>query len=563
MEVVKKTFLLLALVFLLFLTSCFQTSMSQSLVSSNPHSNSTNTGDSASNLSINEVKYPVVYEIFIRSFYDSDGDGVGDINGVSQKVDYLRKLGIDAVWFMPFNEAVSYHGYDITDYYNVEKDYGTMEDLENMIQVLHENGIKVIMDLVINHTSDEHPWFKDAVENTTSSPYWDYYIMSLEDHSGQDHWHWKVNSRGQKVWYFGLFGYTMPDLNHDNTSVKDEVKKIVDFWLSKGVDGFRIDAAKHIYGWSWDDGVVASAEYFEWFKDYVLSKKPDAIIVGEVFSGNVSDLSIYPISVFNFALMYGIRNNLEGIDGLLENNWVENSFPFLENHDLNRFFSHVQDVYNLFDASGYELIKKRVALWYFLLFTLKGSPVIYYGGEIGTRGFKWYGPIYDEPLREPMQWYAEGSGEGQTFWTREIYDARGVTYGNANVDGCVYDDPFDGFSVEEQENDPKSLLNFFKFMLGFRKEHESILNGDQRIFRDWKNLIAFYRYSSNEELLVVVNPDPVWPNSFSFEKDMTMILEVDFENFTWSEKNNFFSSGENFEVSPMKGYIFKSEEVRK
>lgn len=178
--------------------------MSQSLVSSNPHSNSTNTGDSASNLSINEVKYPVVYEIFIRSFYDSDGDGVGDINGVSQKVDYLRKLGIDAVWFMPFNEAVSYHGYDITDYYNVEKDYGTMEDLENMIQVLHENGIKVIMDLVINHTSDEHPWFKDAVENTTSSPYWDYYIMSLEDHSGQDHWHWKINSKGQKVWYFGL-----------------------------------------------------------------------------------------------------------------------------------------------------------------------------------------------------------------------------------------------------------------------------------------------------------------------------------------------------------------------
>ncbi len=563
MKIVKKTFLLLALVFLLFLTSCFQTSMSQSLVSSNPHSNSTNTGDSASNLSINEVKYPVVYEIFIRSFYDSDGDGVGDINGVSQKVDYLRKLGIDAVWFMPFNEAVSYHGYDITDYYNVEKDYGTMEDLENMIQVLHENGIKVIMDLVINHTSDEHPWFKDAVENTTSSPYWDYYIMSLEDHSGQGHWHWKINSKGQKVWYFGLFGYNMPDLNHDSQKVREEVKKIVDFWISKGVDGFRIDAAKHIYGWSWDDGVVASAEYFEWFKDYVLSKKPDAIIVGEVFSGNVSDLSIYPISVFNFALMYGIRNNLEGIDGLLENNWVENSFPFLENHDLNRFFSHVQDVYNLFDASGYELIKKRVALWYFLLFTLKGSPVIYYGGEIGTRGFKWYGPIYDEPLREPMQWYAEGSGEGQTFWTREIYDARGVTYGNANVDGCVYDDPFDGFSVEEQENDPKSLLNFFKFMLGFRKEHESILNGDQRIFRDWKNLIAFYRYSSNEELLVVVNPDPVWPNSFSFEKDMTMILEVDFENFTWSEKNNFFSSGENFEVSPMKGYIFKSEEVRK
>lgn len=549
----RKSLLIVCLTIFVFISSCVQTSGQQF--------QSTSLFPISSNGS--SVKYPVIYEIFIRSFYDSDGDSVGDFNGVVEKIGYLKELGIDAVWFMPFNESVSYHGYDVVDYYDVEDDYGTMEDFENMVQELHKNGIKVIMDLVINHTSDQHPWFRDAVENTRNSPYWNYYIMSLEDHSGQDHWHWKVNSRGQKVWYFGLFGYTMPDLNHDNTSVKDEVKKIVDFWLSKGVDGFRIDAAKHIYGWSWDDGVVASAEYFEWFKDYVLSKKPDAIIVGEVFSGNVSDLSIYPISVFNFALMYGIRNNLEGIDGLLENNWVENSFPFLENHDLNRFFSHVQDVYNLFDASGYELIKKRVALWYFLLFTLKGSPVIYYGGEIGTRGFKWYGPIYDEPLREPMQWYAEGSGEGQTFWTREIYDARGVTYGNANVDGCVYDDPFDGFSVEEQENDPKSLLNFFKFMLGFRKEHESILNGDQRIFRDWKNLIAFYRYSSNEELLVIVNPDPVWPNSFSFEKDMTMILEVDFENFTWSEKNNFFSSGENFEVSPMKGYIFKSEEVRK
>lgn len=557
MEVVKKTFLLLALVFLLFLTSCFQTSMSQSLVSSNPHSNSTNTGDSASNLSINEVKYPVVYEIFIRSFYDSDGDGVGDINGVSQKVDYLRKLGIDAVWFMPFNEAVSYHGYDITDYYNVEKDYGTMEDLENMIQVLHENGIKVIMDLVINHTSDEHPWFKDAVENTTSSPYWDYYIMSLEDHSGQDHWHWKINSKGQKVWYFGLFGYNMPDLNHDSQKVREEVKKIVDFWISKGVDGFRIDAAKHIYGWSWDDGIQESAEYFEWFRDYVLSKKPDAILVGEVFSGNTYDLSLYPIPVFNFALMYSIRNYPEGQDGMIENNWVEESFLFLENHDLHRFFSHLQEHYKKFSESDYEFIKKRAALWYFLIFTLKGSPVIYYGGEIGTRGFKWHGPVYDEPVREPMQWYASGTGEGQTFWTKEVYKNAGITFGNADVDGCIYDDPYDGFSVEEQENDPKSLLNFIRFILNFRKDHDAILNGDQTIFRDWKNLIAFYRESSNEKLLVVLNPDPVWQNSFTFEENMTMILEVDFENFIWNESNVSFSAGESFTVDPMKAYIFK------
>ncbi|PLV57207.1 alpha-amylase family glycosyl hydrolase [Thermotoga sp. SG1] len=543
----KKFLLIVCLILFIFVSSCTRTIEQQSQPLIFFFSNSSN------------PKYPVIYEIFIRSFYDSDGDGIGDFEGVTQKIDYLKGLGIDAVWFMPFNESVSYHGYDVVDYYDVEDDYGTMEDFENMVQELHRNGIKVIMDLVINHTSDQHPWFKDAVENTTSSSYWNYYIMSLEDHSGQDHWHWKVNSRGQKVWYFGLFGHTMPDLNHDNPKVREEVKNIVDFWLGKGVDGFRIDAAKHIYGWSWDDGIESSANYFYWFKDYVLSRKSDAVIVGEVLSGSTYDLSIYPIPVFNFALMYGIRSNIEGIDGLLENNWVENSFPFLENHDLNRFFSHVQDVYNMFDTSYYESVKKRVALWYFLIFTVKGPPVIYYGGEIGTRGFKWYGPVYDEPLREPMQWYSSGSGEGQTFWTKEVYQKENVTFGDANVDGCIYDDPFDGFSVEEQEKDSQSLLNFFKFMLNFRKKHNAILNGDQKIFRDWKNLIAFYRISSDEELLVVLNPDPTWQNTFTFEKDMVMILEVDFKSFTWNENKRSFSAGETFTVSPMKAYIFIKE----
>lgn len=139
-----------------------------------------------------------------------------------------------------------------------------------------------------------------------------------------------------------------------------------------------------------------------------------------------------------------------------------------------------------------------------------------------------------------MQWYASGTGEGQTFWTKEVYKNAGITFGNADVDGCIYDDPYDGFSVEEQENDPKSLLNFIRFILNFRKDHDAILNGDQTIFRDWKNLIAFYRESSNEKLLVVLNPDPVWQNSFTFEENMTMILEVDFENFIWNESNVSF-----------------------
>ncbi|WP_448377482.1 alpha-amylase family glycosyl hydrolase, partial [Fervidobacterium sp.] len=129
-----------------------------------------------SNINITSINVPqtssTMYTLFLRSFYDTNGDGIGDFSGVAQKVDYLKSLGVDAVWFLPFNRAKSYHGYDVEDYYNVEPDYGTFLDLENMIKVLNQNGIRVVMDLVVNHTSDTHPWFLDAVENTTNSKYW-------------------------------------------------------------------------------------------------------------------------------------------------------------------------------------------------------------------------------------------------------------------------------------------------------------------------------------------------------------------------------------------------------
>ncbi|QTA38084.1 alpha-amylase [Thermosipho ferrireducens] len=479
----------------------------------------------------------VIYEIFVRSFYDSNGDGIGDFSGIARKVDYLVELGIDAVWLMPFNEAISYHGYDVVDYYTVEKDYGTMEDFEKMIGILHENGIKIIMDLVINHTSDKHPWFLDAIENLDSSPYWNWYFMSLEDHSGKANWHYKFNSKGQKVWYFGLFGPSMPDLNHDNPYLRNEIKKIVKFWLNKGIDGFRLDAAKHIYGWTWDDGIEQSAEYWKWFRNYVFSIKKDAGLVGEVFSGDALQLEKFPIPVFNFVFRNMVVSNYEGADSLLKMSlsWTNgrNNVPFLGNHDLNRILSVFQEYYKDFDKPDDSL--KQSALWHTLLLTISGTPVLYYGDELGTPGFKWFGPVYDEPLREPFQWYASGTGKGQTKWTKWLYSDKKISFGNANVDGCIYDDPYDGVSVEEQESETYSMLNYIKTLINLRKRYKAFSIGDMEIIADKKNLIVYRRIFENEKFLVVINPSSTSAEYFEFPVGSSLVFKATLQNFTWEE----------------------------
>ena len=331
----------------------------------------------------------VMYTLFIRSFYDSNNDGIGDFNGVSQKVSYLKDLGIDTIWFLPFNKAKSYHGYDIEDYYDVEPDYGAIADLDNMIKILNENGIKVVMDLVVNHTSDTHPWFLDAIENTTSSRYWSYYIMSLTQPSNTNHWHWKINKKVQKVWYFGLFDSSMPDLNYENPKVLEEVKRIIDFWIIMGVDGFRLDAAKHYFGWDWDDGIAQSANVAKQLENYIRGKLGnDCIIVSEVYDGNPEVLSQFaPMPVFNFKFMYEVTSNYEGKDDLISNSidWINSisskyylstyHFPFIDNHDLNRTVSVLIDQeYYGNTVQG----TKQYLLLNALLLSMNRMPTLYY-----------------------------------------------------------------------------------------------------------------------------------------------------------------------------------------
>ncbi|WP_072760554.1 alpha-amylase family glycosyl hydrolase [Fervidobacterium gondwanense] len=516
---------------------------------------------------IPEPSSNTMYSLLIRSFYDSDGDGIGDFRGVAQKVEYFKELGIDTIWFLPFNKAKSYHGYDVEDYYDVEPDYGTFEEFKEMLKILNENGIRVVMDLVVNHTANTHPWFKDAVENTTSSPYWNYYIMTLEDKSGHAHWHWKMNSKGQKVWYFGLFDLSMPDLNFSNLAVMEEVKKIIDFWYLVGVDGFRLDAPKHYMGWDWDDGITQSAQVARQIESYIRTKYGnDVILVGEVFDGNPSVLSQFaPLPVFNFTFMYNIRSNYEGQDNLLQNaiSWVNSNtyylasyhFPFIDNHDLDRWISVLIDQkYSGNVTNG----TKQYLLTNAVLLSLKGIPTIYYGCEIGLRGWKWRTDPWDMPVREPMQWYTAQSGTGQTYWTKSVYQAKNITFGNANVDGAMYDEPNDGVSVQEQENG-YTILNFFREFINLRKTYPALSKGTITVERDWKNLIAIKRTYGSQEILVLINLDPQWSNTFTVPAGYKWVWYAFFNdtNFEFGPKNEApLGQNTNWTVNPRQIYVF-------
>lgn len=263
----------------------------------------------------------IFYEIFVRSFYDSNGDGNGDFNGITAKLDTLNDgdpatdtdLGITAIWLMPIFPSPSYHGYDVTDYYAVNPQYGTMEDFNHLLRECHDRGIRVIIDLVLNHTSSQNPWFIQSNENMQSA-YRDWYVWSAED-PGPDAPGWWPGLTG---FYYAYFDAGMPDLNYHNPAVTEEVTRMLNFWLKEiGVDGFRIDAAKHLF----EEGNKREnvPETYAWFEEFYRTYKainPQSYIVGEVsgagarlvdrYTGDKMDM------VFNFEMASGIVNSTRG-----------------------------------------------------------------------------------------------------------------------------------------------------------------------------------------------------------------------------------------------------------
>lgn len=446
---------------------------------------------------VDEQPGGVYYEIFVRSFYDTDGDGIGDLKGVTAKLDYLKELGITGIWLMPINASPSYHGYDTTDYYAINPEYGTLGDLKRLLEEAHNRGINVIMDLVVNHTSKEHPWFKEALENE-DSPYRSWYTFAKPEEQtradgavGGDPWH-----RYGSLNYLGVFWEGMPDLNFDEPKVREEMIKIGQYWLEQGLDGFRLDAAKHIYG---DFASTATTPEIQaknkaWWQEFragMTQAKPDAYLIGEVWD-SLTVIAPYFDQALDSAFHFDLAGRLLSAAGSEQDadlafslgraygvyekssggNFVD--APFLSNHDQNRVMTALN--------GNIDHAKMAAAM----LLTLPGTPYLYYGEELGMKGAK-----PDEHIREPMLWYSSAGGKGQTIWEKARY--------NTGVDQV---------SVEAQLPDEASLLNHYRKLIRWRNEQPALRDGSIAEFKLQpanSKLSVYIRATASERVLVMHN----------------------------------------------------------
>ncbi len=454
---------------------------------------------------IDEQPGRVYYEIFVRSFYDSDGDGIGDLNGVIEKLDYLNDgkpggddLGVEGIWLMPINPSPSYHGYDVTDYYGINPEYGTMEDVQHLLEEAHERGMKVIMDLVVNHTSTEHPWFtQSAASSDNTHRAWYRWAEDLNvDPSGLSAassgpaWHEKNGNH-----YLGTFWSGMPDLNFDQEIVREEMMKIGKFWLTQGFDGFRLDAAKHIYeDLQSDRSPETTTKNVAWWQEFRAAMnevKEDAYIVGEVWENSPVSIAPYLENAFDSGFNFGLADQIirtvsgEQNGGFLIQ-WVRNyelfaeksqgefvDAIFLANHDQNRVMSQF---------SGNKDHARMAAA---IMLTLPGNPFLYYGEEIGMKGSK-----PDEEIREPMLWSKSRDGNiGQTTWETAKH----------NLDD-------DSVNVEAQLTDPSSLLSQYRNLIEWRTGTAALRDGavaDYSVKDD--QVLSYIRATASEQVLVVHN----------------------------------------------------------
>jgi glycosidase len=437
----------------------------------------------------------VCYEIFVRSFYDSDGDGIGDINGLIEKLDYIndgtpdfrRDLGARCIWLMPVAASPSYHGYDVKNYYWVNPEYGTNDDFKRLVAEAHRRGIRVLVDMVLNHASSEHPYFKDALLNP-GSPYREWFRWSaskpeMKGPWGQEAWH---RSPVREEYYYGVFWSGMPDLNYDHAPVREEAKKVATFWLQEmGVDGFRLDAIPYLVEEGRKlSGAPGTHVFLREYAAHIRRVAPNAFTVGEVWDSVAAMLPYYPDQLdahFAFAaseaMLDAVRTGsakglFEPFRQLLRAVPADRWSPFLRNHDQTRTMT----------VFGGDVARAKLAVT--LLLTLPGLPFIYYGEEIGMTGDK-----PDPRLRTPMHWRrAPAAG----FTTGAAWEPLQPDSMTANV--------------EAQDADAGSLLNLHRRLIHLRGANATLGGGELvPLTASHDGVAAYLRRDGDRAVLVVAN----------------------------------------------------------
>lgn len=419
--------------------------------------------------------YRTWYEVFVYSFCDANGDGIGDLQGLISKLDYIQGLGFTGIWLMPINPSPSYHKYNVDDYYEIDPAYGTMADFEQLISECDKRGIKVIIDLVVNHTGYNHPWFQEAADylrfldikdepDPAECKYVEYYNFVKE---GQQKGEAYRKLSGSDYYYEGQFTHEMPDLNWECEAMREDVKAVMEFWLDKGVAGFRVDAAKEFY----TGAVEKNVEVMAWLQETATSIDPDAYMVAEVWETNYTLIKSYYESGFTSIFNYPFGNSsgklMQVLNGRgnpnMVNTWATAlqtasgayaqanpdyiDAPFLSNHDVLRIFDNVK---------GDEL---RVKMAGAMNLFMGGSAFVYYGEEIGMAGT---GASDDDPSkRAPMYWNTSNN------------------YGMTTPpSGCTL--PSGGYplgSAEEQMEDEGSVYNYYREAIAIRNALPMIARG--------------------------------------------------------------------------------------
>jgi len=503
----------------------------------------------------------IIYQIYPRSYADSNNDGIGDLQGIIGKLDYLQSLKIDAIWLSPiFPSPDTDFGYDVANYRDIDPKFGTMEDFKQLIEEAKVRGIHIILDLVLNHTSDQHPWFLES-KKSKDNPYHDWYIWQDPKPNGDPPNNWQAIFGGSAweynpeldQYYYHMFYKEQPDLNWRNPRIRQEMLSIFPYWLDKGVDGFRLDVfnayykdaflrdnpskfgirafdrQEHIYD-------VSQPEMIPLLKDIrsILDQYDESYAVGETFLANPDETAKYCgedklHSAFNFDFAENrwhpkrfLTSVTKWYQVLPRDAWPNN---FLSNHDMTRTASRY-----CFDEDD-----RRAKVAAAMLLTVKGTPFIYYGEEIGMRDIpirkksdvkdpigKTFWPFFKgrDGCRSPMQWNDE------------------VNAGFSEAEPWLpVNENFHQRNVQSQANDPNAILNLFKNLTSIRKNEPALQHGEFiPLVSNPKHILAYIRKYEKEQIAVILNftsrelnfdlPKGTWISLFDNQTTVTKQLNI-------------------------------------